>query len=218
MTVGYRRLSPVSDTGTGMSAEVVARIFEPFFTTKPLGQGTGLGLSTSHAIVTEAGGSVTVESAAGSGTTFRVCIPASREPAPGTSAGAAPSFQGNGETILVVDDEPAVLEATARILRRNGYATLEASTGRDALWLASSRDFQLLLTDSVMPGLSGTKLAAHIAALRPGISVLHMSGYPAASLGPVHDPGQESAFVQKPFTAEALLEKVHAVLSARLPA
>jgi len=203
----------VSDTGTGISADVAPRIFEPFFTTKPLGQGTGLGLSTVHTIVEQAGGSVSIDSEEGAGTTFFVRFPASGLPVRSASATAGRGAQGHGETILVVDDEAAVLEVTSRILRRNGYATLEATTGQKALSLASSRDFQLLLTDSIMPGVSGPKLAEQVTALKPGVRVLHMSGYTAGLLDPQGIVGGRLAFVQKPFTAQALLEKVRAVLS-----
>ena len=121
----YVELS-VSDTGTGMSAEVASRIFEPFFTTKPVGDGTGLGLATVHSIVTEAGGSMSVDSEEGAGTTFRLCFPAVSATAPAAQTGAAPGVAGRGTTILVVDDEAPVLEATSRILRQDGYAILAA--------------------------------------------------------------------------------------------
>ena len=204
----------VSDTGTGMSAEVAARIFEPFFTTKPLGQGTGLGLSTVRAIVTGAGGSVTVDSKEGAGAAFRVCFPASSAPVPAPAASQGPVAQGHGETVLVVDDEHAVLEVTSRILRGNGYATLEAATAQKALSLASTHDFQLLLTDSIMPGVSGPKLAERVTDLKPGVRVLHMSGYTAGVLDPQGVIGGKLAFIHKPFTAQALLDKVRAVLTA----
>jgi len=201
----------VSDTGTGISAEVAPRIFEPFFTTKPVGQGTGLGLSTVHTIVTQAGGSVTVESGEGTGTTFRLYFPAiAAARAPDT----APGDRRHQATILVVDDEPAVLEVTGRILRRNGFITLEAGTYEQALSLASSRDFQLLLTDSVMPGMTGATLAERVTEMKPEVPVLHMSGYSCGVLDPERIRDGELAYIQKPFTAPALLEKVHAVLRA----
>ncbi|MGH3186620.1 MAG: PAS domain S-box protein [Streptosporangiaceae bacterium] len=126
----------VSDTGAGMSADTMERIFEPFFTTKLPGQGTGLGLSTVYGIVTRCGGGVTIESEEGTGTAFHLYFPAIGSPAIGVPAQAAPARTGNGETILVVDDQPAVLSATARILSRNGYTTLEASTSDQALSMA----------------------------------------------------------------------------------
>jgi CheY-like chemotaxis protein/two-component sensor histidine kinase len=200
----------VSDTGTGISAEVTARIFEPFFTTKPVGQGTGLGLSIVHAIVAQAGGSVTVESGAGAGATFRLYFPAIDVAA--AAPDAAPGDRPQRATILVVDDEPAVLEVTGRILRKNGFTTLEAGTYEQALSLASSRDFQLLLTDTVMPGMSGATLAERITEMKPAVPVLHMSGYSAGVLNPERIRAGELAYIQKPFTAPALLEKVRAVL------
>ncbi|MGD0703084.1 MAG: ATP-binding protein [Trebonia sp.] len=201
----------VSDTGIGMSAEVASRIFEPLFTTKPAGKGTGLGLSTVQAIVAEAGGIATVESGEGAGTTFRLYFPAIDVAVSGpAAAGGRP---GHG-TILVVDDEPALLEVTGRILRKDGYTTLQARTYEQALSLASSRDFQLLLTDSMLPGMTGATLAELITEIKPGIPVLHMSGYTAGVLDHERIRDGELPFIQKPFTAPALLEKVRAVLKA----
>jgi two-component system cell cycle sensor histidine kinase/response regulator CckA len=195
-----------------MSAEVAARIFEPFFTTKAAGKGTGLGLSTAQAIVTEAGGMVIVESEEGAGTTFRLYFPAV-DIAVGTPD-AAPDDRSGQATILVVDDEPALLEVTGRILRKNGYTTLQARTYEQALSLASSRDFQLLLTDSMMPGMTGATLAEMITEMKPGTPVLHMSGYTAGALDPERIRDGELPFIQKPFTAPALLEKVRSLLKA----
>jgi two-component system, cell cycle sensor histidine kinase and response regulator CckA len=217
----------VTDTGTGMDPDVAARIFEPFFTTKVESEGTGLGLSTVYGIVTQAGGSVTVESAPGAGTTFRCYFPAAGLPAgPGTQAGAGPAgpppeperpAAGPGgphraATVLVVDDEPAVLAAASRILRRHGYTTLEAGSCEQALSLAG-QDFQLLLTDSVMPGMSGLTLAEEVTRLKPGLRVLHMSGNDAAALGAQAAAGSgELARVQKPFSAAELIAKVRDAL------
>jgi len=205
----------VSDTGTGMSAAVSARIFEPFFTTKPSGQATGLGLSTVHGIVAQAGGGMTVSSEEGAGTTLRLYFPASSAIPPAAAGSPAPDARGNGETILVVDDEPAVLDVTSRILRKNGYATISASNCEEALSLASSRDFQLLLTDSVMPGMSGATLAERITATRPGLRVVHMSGYNDGMLTAQDIRDGSLAFVQKPFTAAALLDTVRAALGTQ---
>jgi two-component system cell cycle sensor histidine kinase/response regulator CckA len=221
---GYARMHPgvhpgryvkltVTDTGTGMSAEVAAHIFEPFFTTKPADRGTGLGLSTVYGIITQAGGSVGVESEEGTGTTFSLYLPAVSTAVAPAAPGAAPQIRGNGETILVVDDEPAVLDVTSRILRHSGYATLAAATYEQALSLAGERAFQLLLTDSVMPKMSGATLAERVAVLRPGVPVLYMSGYNPATPGPPGVPKQGTATIQKPFDPQTLLEAVHAALN-----
>jgi PAS domain S-box-containing protein len=198
----------VTDTGTGMSADVADRVFEPFFTTKQLTQGTGLGLSTVYGIVTQADGAIGVDTEVGAGTTFHVYFPAIGEPVPSTPATTAMG-RGSGELILVVDDDPSVLEVTSRILRRNGYGTIEAGTSEEALRLVSVHDFQLLLTDSVMPGISGPALAARALRIRPGLRVLHMSGYTPPDMA---DETRGEAFLQKPFTAEVLLAKVRAAL------
>jgi len=204
----------VSDTGTGMSPDVAARIFEPFFTTKPQDQGTGLGLATVHGIVTQAGGSMSVDSEEGTGTTFRLYFPAAGTPAIPATPAAAPDGRGHGETILVVEDEPAVLEVTSQILRHNGYATLEAGTFEEALSLAASRDFQLLLTDSVMPRMSGATLAERLVELRPGLPVLYMSGYIEEATAPQYAVDKAAAHLQKPFDQQTLLKKVHAALNS----
>jgi PAS domain S-box-containing protein len=210
----------VTDTGAGMSAEVAARIFEPFFTTKPLGHGTGLGLSTVYGIVTGAGGCIDVDSAIGTGTTFRIYLPAAGASAgPPEDAAAGPGTgvtgpAGRGETILVVDDERAVLDVTARILRRSGYATLEANTWEEALSLGSAREIALMLTDSVMPGMSGAVLADRVRQFRPGLRVVHMSGYAGGSLSPRLDSDGEGAYLPKPFTPEMLLAKVRSALDS----
>ena len=204
----------VSDTGTGMSAEVAPRIFEPFFTTKPRDQGTGLGLTTVYGIVTQAGGTISVDSEEGTGTTFRLYFPAASAPAmPAAPPAAAPGSLGSGQAILIVDDETQVLDVAARILRGNGYVTAEASTYEEALSLAASRDFQLLLTDSVMPRTSGRALADHVAELRPGLPVLYMSSYSRDTPGSQRSSRDAAAFVPKPFTRTNLLEKVHAALN-----
>ncbi len=204
----------VSDTGTGMSADVAAHIFEPFFTTKPQGQGTGLGLSTVYGIVIQAGGSISVDSEEGTGTTFHVYFPAASAAAPAQPDRDVLRVGGNGETILVVDDEPAVLAATSRILRQHGYTILGAATHEEALDLASAHDFRLLLTDSVMPKMSGATLAERITEFKPGLAVLYMSGYSHPEPGPSPGRHDRRASIQKPFTSQALLEAVHTAMNA----
>ncbi len=203
----------VSDTGTGIPPEVADHIFEPFFTTKPPGQGTGLGLATVYGIVTEAGGSLSVQSEAGTGTTFRLLFPAIEEPAaPAAAAPAAGDDQGHGETILVVEDEAAMMEVTARILRRHGYTVVEAATGPEAIALAAKPDVRLLLTDSVMPQMSGPELARQIRQLRPELPVLFMSGYDQGMTGTQRIPSADAALIQKPFNAQTLLSHVRSAL------
>jgi two-component system, cell cycle sensor histidine kinase and response regulator CckA len=226
---GYARMHPgvspgryvelvVRDTGTGMSPEVAARIFEPFFTTKPRDQGTGLGLVTVYGIVTQAGGSMSVESEEGTGTTFRLYFPAAGATTAATPAAPVPEARGNGQTVLVVDDEPAVLEVASRILRQNGYAALEAATYEEALSLATAHRCQLLLTDSVMPHMSGATLAERVGRLNPGLAILYMSGYSEGMAGPSRVAGQGAARIQKPFDQQTLLEAVRAVLKTAPPA
>jgi two-component system cell cycle sensor histidine kinase/response regulator CckA len=200
----------VSDTGRGMDAETVSRAFEPFFTTKPTGQGTGLGLSAVYGIVTKAGGAITIDSEEGRGTTFHIYLPAAhvlaQVSAPGTLLGA-------GQSILVVDDQPAVVEIASRILHHNGYRTLQADSYDEALSLLSTYDPDLLLTDRVLAALPGQALADRARKLRPGIRVLYMSGSPASAPEP---GGGQIQVIRKPFTAHDLLEKVHAALAATL--
>jgi PAS domain S-box-containing protein len=205
----------VSDTGTGMSADVAAHIFEPFFTTKPVGQGTGLGLATVYGIVADAGGTMSVYSEEGIGTTFRLYFPVTGVPAPPSTVAPTAYTEGHGETILVVEDEPAVLELTSRILREGGYAVLEAATFPEALSLATSHDFHLLLTDSVMPEMSGSALAEQVSVLRPGRRVLFMSGYSEGVLSPQRLLDNDMTLIQKPFSRRTLLETVSAALSSR---
>ena len=200
----------VRDTGTGMSADVAARIFEPLFTTKRPGRGTGLGLATVQEVVTQAGGTISVDPGEGTGSTFHVYLPAAAGPAPAPDA--PPAGRGHAKTILVVDDEPAMLRSTVQILRNSGYYTLEAGTGAEALSLASSHDFQLLLTDSVMPPMSGAELAELIRELKPGVPVLYMSGYNAETLSRQRTADATFTLLEKPFSAETLLETVHATL------
>ncbi len=168
----------VTDTGVGMSPDVVMRIFEPFFTTKPQGHGTGLGLATVHGIVAAAGGGLSVQSELGVGTTIRAFFPAAEQ---AVAADATPppavDVRSRGETLLVVEDEPAVLQLVVRMLRRNGYSVIAAPTGTQALALAAEHDFDMLLTDVVMPEISGLELAERIRQLRPAASILFMSGY-----------------------------------------
>jgi signal transduction histidine kinase/CheY-like chemotaxis protein len=203
----YVRLR-VSDTGVGMTREVAARAFEPFFTTKPKGEGTGLGLATIHGIVAQAGGHVQVYSEPGLGTTFTLLLPATDAPVPETADARQRPERGSGQTVLVVEDEPAMLEVTRRILAANGYVVLTASRGSAAVKLAEQHPVDVLLTDVVMPEMLGKEVAERVTALRPGIRVLFMSGYAQ----PVFDDLQD--ILDKPFTEEALLTRLRVLLAS----
>ncbi|MDQ1430836.1 MAG: hypothetical protein QOF40_1438, partial [Actinomycetota bacterium] len=213
----YLTLS-VSDTGMGMSPEVLARAFEPFFTTKASGEGTGLGLATVYGIVTEAGGTVLLYSEGELGTTVRVYLPAAEEAATvPRSSRAATVRRGQGETILVVEDEQAMREVAARILRRNGYRVLEAADGDEALAVAGDQRCDLLLTDLIMPRMSGRELVERAHERWPGLPVLFMSGYSRGVLGAHHALDCSVALILKTFSDQALVEKVRAVLTADAP-
>jgi CheY-like chemotaxis protein len=211
----YARLL-ISDTGEGMDPEVAAHIFEPFFTTKPRGQGTGLGLSTVYGIVAEAGGTINVYSEPGVGTTFRVYLPLVETPrdVAVTRAVEAAVPRGHEETVLVVEDEPALGRIIARILSQSGYRVLSAATGPEALDLDRDHGCDLLLTDVIMPGMSGPSLAELLLARHAGLPVLYMSGYSNGLLGSTHVLDPDIAFIEKPFTADELLRRVSAVLSS----
>jgi len=205
---GYVQLA-VSDTGTGMTPDVAARAFEPFFTTKEKHSGTGLGLATIHGIVTGAGGTISLYSEPGLGTTVRVYFALSNDTAGTEELGdSVDQMQGHGESVLVVEDHPAVRALTARMLRRNGYHVVEADDPAGALALAADRRFDLLLTDVVMPEISGRAVAEHICLTNPTQSVLYMSGYSDGVLGPSRTLESGVALVQKPFTELALLKAV----------
>jgi signal transduction histidine kinase/CheY-like chemotaxis protein len=204
----------VEDTGAGMDGEVAARAFEPFYTTKAQGEGTGLGLAIVYGIVTSAGGAVSLSSEPGFGTAVSAHFPA---------AGAASTTGEEGapqdpdvaatETVLVVEDDPSMRRMAERILRRAGYEVTTAPGGRDALRrLETGERLDLLLTDVVMPEMSGTELAGRAAALYPELRILLMSGYvDRPGVGPVED---DAELLEKPFRAEDLLEKVREVLES----
>ena len=214
MTPGPYTMIAVTDAGHGMDAETQARIFEPFFTTKEKGKGTGLGLATVYGIVKQSGGFIWVESEVGKGTTFKVYLPPASEAAAPQRPELAPSMLQGTETVLLVEDEEYVRSLVRKSLQSKGYTVLEARNGEDALRVAREHagPIHLLITDVVMPGMSGRELAERLAPLRREMKTLYMSGYADDAIlhhGVLHSGG---ALLQKPFTAEALANKVRQVL------
>lgn len=215
----------VTDTGSGMDAATMALIFEPFFTTKGNDRGTGFGLATVYGIVQQCGGDIHVASEPGRGTTFEVYLPRASNDAVVAARrveedlAAAPRSIGPsaaaGETILVVEDEPALRTVTRRILTNAGYTVLIAASGEQALDLCrETPSIRLVLSDVVMTAMNGVVFAEHLKKLRPNIVVLHMSGYTEEAIdrrGGV-DPAM---FIAKPFSAASLTRKIHDVLRSR---
>ncbi|MEZ5100460.1 MAG: PAS domain S-box protein [Thermoleophilia bacterium] len=204
----------VEDTGCGMEPAVLERIFEPFFTTKDVGKGTGLGLATVHGIVKQAGGEIVVRSTVGAGTRFDVYLPLVRRQGAADEDEPAGHDASGHETILVAEDEPAVRTLVRRVLERSGYTVLETGDPREALTAALRHEgrIDLLVTDVIMPGLSGRELARELTAARPGLRVLFVSGYTDDDVLRVGVTRNEAAFLQKPFTSEQLLARVRDVL------
>ena len=198
----------VRDTGCGMSEETKAHLFEPFFTTKEVGKGTGLGLSMVYGAVKQVGGHVCLDSELGKGTTFRVCIPRVEKTDPVGEADGLPDVRGGKETILLVEDEELVRTTLSDALKYAGYNVLEAHHGEEALELLGRCGFEidLLVTDMVMPRMSGRELASRLAVVRPDIPVLYVSGYPRQELAP------GSRFLTKPFAPDELIREVRAAL------
>ncbi len=205
----------VSDTGHGMDAETQARIFEPFFTTKEKGKGTGLGLATVYGIVKQSGGSIWVYSEPGHGATFKVYLPAVDQPVQAQGSEVVESAAPRGsETVLVVEDEETLREIVREALQASGYNVLEARHGAEALRICESHatPIHLVITDIVMPGFGGRDLGERIRSSRPEIRMLYMSGYTDDTVVRHGVLTAEVAFLQKPFTLDALGRKVRAVL------
>ncbi len=211
---GPHVLLSVSDTGLGMTREVAGRAFEPFFTTKPIGEGTGLGLATVYGIVKQSGGYIWAYSEPGQGATFKIYLPA---------VGAAPAERRRrdsvpvaieGETILVVEDEPSVRSVLSRVLREQGYQVLEASHGRDALGIAAdpAARIDLIIADVVMPELGGRELALQLGARRPDVPILFTSGYTGHDVVERGMIERDWPFLPKPVAPDALARKVRELL------
>jgi PAS domain S-box-containing protein len=199
----------VHDTGCGMTPEVLARIFEPFFTTKGPGKGTGLGLSTVFGLVQQSGGYITVDSAPGAGTTVTTYWPAVTDAVPAPAVRAPARITGT-ETILLVEDESGVRHLIGQVLERNGYTVLYARDADDAMAIEArhSGTIDLLVSDMIMPGLSGAALAQHIVTCRRGIQVLFVSGYASRDSWEMGVGDHQASFLQKPFTPETLARMV----------
>jgi two-component system, cell cycle sensor histidine kinase and response regulator CckA len=207
----------VRDTGQGMDEKTVAHVFEPFFTTKGGAGGTGLGLSMVYGIVRQSGGQITVESERGRGTSFRILLPRADGPGAAAEVSAPPRPpSAAGETVLVVEDEPAIRSLACEMLEDQGYTTLSAGTGEEALGLAvrHTGPIHVLLADVVMPGLAGPALAERFAVVRPEARVLYMSGYSGDDLARRGLPEDAAHFVPKPFTADVLGKLVREALES----
>jgi len=206
----------VTDTGVGMDEETLALAFEPFFTTKPVGQGTGLGLAMVFGIIHQSGGFIRVESRLGVGTVFRLYFPkvdASVDHVQHT----VPAARGGAETILLVEDEPALRQLCEKVLKRAGYHVVSAASAEAArtAWQSAARPFDLLLTDIVMPGESGSALATALKREASDLVVILMSGYAPESHHAVPDPSSPLELIEKPFAPDALLQCVRRTLDAR---
>jgi CheY-like chemotaxis protein len=205
----------VSDTGGGMTREIQEHVFEPFFTTKEKGKGTGLGLSTVYGIIKQSKGNIWVYSEPGKGTTFKIYLPRVEKSISRTTKRDKKAGPVTGsETILIVEDDEMVRNFTARVLKGCGYRVLIAADGGEAVRVSGAHEgpIHLMLTDVVMPGMSGQELGERLMVSRPGIKVLYMSGYTDNAI--VHHGvlDKEKAFLQKPFTPDSLGRKVREVL------
>jgi len=204
----------VSDTGMGMTADVKARIFEPFFTTKESGKGTGLGLSIVYGVMKQSGGDIMVYSEEGSGTTFKLYFPMAEVPAEAAAATRGMLELRGSETVLLCEDEDRIRKLVLAMLSKQGYKVLEAETPEVAIRLVREHHgpIDLLLTDIVMPQISGNDLAKTVQEMRPEVKVLYMSGYTDNRVNTswVLDP--DVPFLHKPFTAAGLMQKVREAL------
>jgi two-component system cell cycle sensor histidine kinase/response regulator CckA len=211
-------LLAVSDTGTGMDAETQAHIFEPFFTTKPQGKGTGLGLATVYGVVKQSGGFIWVYSELGRGTSFKIYLPRVDQPVErvGATRTVADAPRGT-ETILLAEDEQDVREVAREFLESGGYTVIEAKDGADALKTVEKHEgaIDLLVTDMVMPGMTGQELSARLLRNRPDVRVLYMSGYSERAAVESAHGDSSMRLLAKPFSRWALLRAVHDILKQK---
>jgi CheY-like chemotaxis protein len=200
----------VSDTGMGMDMEVQAHIFEPFFTTKKLGEGTGLGLSTVYGIVKQSGGYIWLNSEPGRGSSFSLYFPAVDKPLTATITPEVKNTEGKSETILLVEDEEALRASISAYLTLHGYKVLEAANGVQALQIATQHpeSIHMLITDMILPKMSGTELARKVAKMRPHMMILYISGYTDRELTGREASQSTSGFLQKPFALRTLLSVI----------
>jgi PAS domain S-box-containing protein len=205
----------VRDTGMGMDQQTLENVFEPFFTTKGAGRGTGLGLSTVQGIVIQSGGHIVVESEPGQGSAFHVYLPVAERPAPAPGPLPPAEADGGAETILLVEDHEEVRRFIAAILSGYGYRVVDTGDAEQALNLCAAQPVDLLITDVVMPKMSGVELARRARLCRAGLRTLFISGYSAVTHERKWESLQEASFLQKPFSPEALAKKVREALEGR---
>ncbi|MCU1430556.1 MAG: sensor hybrid histidine kinase [Actinomycetia bacterium] len=205
----------IADTGNGMAPEVIARAFEPFFTTKTQGRGTGLGLATVYGVVTDLGGTIELDSTVGRGTRVLVALPTTDHRP--RQERAQPVIGGTGERLLLAEDEDDLRGALAEMLRGAGYAVVAAPTGEGAIEAFQHGDFDLLITDVIMPGMSGRQLADRLWEDRPSLRVLFMSGYSNHALDGIEDLGRATDFVPKPVQRDELLSRIRTSLDKPEP-
>jgi CheY-like chemotaxis protein len=207
----------VSDTGTGMNQEIQTRLFEPFFSTKESGRGTGLGLSTVYGIVKQSGGYIWIDSELGRGSSFAIYFPAVDAPLTTIITPEIKDAEGHGEIVLLVEDDEALRESISTYLGLHGYKVLEASNGTQAVQVASQHagSIQVLITDIILPKLSGSEVAREVAETSPQAITLYMSGYSDRELIDYDPWSLTTGFLQKPFALQSLLQKLREMIMAR---